>query len=329
MKKKILPALLFAAALMTASCSDDSESVPATLSSRSISLSATMPSVGNDTRTGIITENSLVRPTWTKGDFLDIIYDRIGDNGAIWTMPLEKDTEHAIFTFNVTDEEASKMEDFENSREFYAVSNNLHVQSYFNKENVMLYIGKAIGDESAGKNSIDRKSEALVSNVVPVSSVKPGVPVELQFKRINALLRLNILDKTSQNMLTGTAIKYIELGEPRGEFDPGKLFGNSPIHLTGFVYYNINTGSIDVSYADKPIKLDIDESDPVIIGEENCYAYATCVPTSFGWGDRLELNFYASEHYVTKILNIFEPMELKPGEITTLNITITDENIIY
>ena len=295
-----------AAAITLASCSDSDELETQAEGGRVLTVTAECPQINSDTRTGIVvgdvdpaTGNAEVKPIWKAGDKLIIAGENISLTAS---ESLKADAEKASFLFT------QLRPDFSQGRDF-CFTNYEHINAGYD-DNGWYMNFTATMPMIVEPNQISM-NDIIVSEMVNPDVVDMNKPLELKFKRLSSLVRINFIDATENKMYEGGSIYRVTID---GD-------GAENCLLRDIKYYP-STGEIKTS-PKYNVKVNFREN-RLNVGEEGRSLYLACAPNTYKKGTVMKMEIGLSDYfdYYTKDLVMPADVELKPGEITTFNVVL-------
>ena len=294
-----------AAAMALASCSDSEEFETKAEEGRMLTVTAECPQVDAGTRTGIVvgdvdpaTGNAEVKPIWKAGDKLIISGENISFTAS---ESLKADAEKASFVF-------PQLPDFSQGRDF-CFTNNEYINGGSDDNGWYMYF-TATMPMIVEPNQINM-NDIIVSEMVNPDVVDMSKPLELRFKRLSSLVRINFIDATENKMYQGGSIYRVTID---GEGAENSL-------LRDIKYYP-STGEIK-TYPKYNVKVNFRQN-RLNVGEEGSSLYLACAPNTYKKGTVMKMEIGLSDYfdYYTKDLVMPTDVELKPGEVTTFNVVL-------
>lgn len=164
------------------------------------------------------------------------------------------------------------------------------------------------------QTSFDGTADMLVGKPVPVTPSTMTIE-NLQFKRVVGFLKIVLKDKTNNSILMEQSVNSLSV--------------NAESNLVGNVSLDIINGELGeiCGNESKIVTATYTTSTTYQIGDENAATYLGIYPQTLTKGT--VLTFFAStEKYgITKAIKLPYDIKISAGQITTLNVSITEENI--
>lgn len=162
--------------------------------------------------------------------------------------------------------------------------------------------------------SFDGAADVLVGK--PVNMAPSTTEIEdLQFKRVGGFLKIVLTDKTNKGILAAQSINSLSVRAERN------LAGSVSLDLI-----NGELGEICGSES-KNVTATYSPAMAYRIGDGNAATYLGVYPQTLAEGSMLTISASTEEYGITKSIKLPCDIIISAGQITTLNVNITDENV--
>ena len=161
--------------------------------------------------------------------------------------------------------------------------------------------------------SFDGAADILVGK--PVVMTPATTTVEgLQFKRVGGFLKIVLNDTTAESLITGEKVESLSV--------------TAENNLAGSAYLDIVNGELGNIYANGTTKVTTEYNSytEYCIGDETA-AYLGVYPQILAEGSTITISAKTTSYNIEREIELPYDIEIKEGQITTLNIKISAENI--
>ena len=312
MKKSLFSMLMLAMSAMTiVSCSsDDDEELGLQQKKGSITFIATDPEVDADTRTEF---GPGCAPFWSKNDQIKAF----GDYDATTILNFTGDNARPAATaqFNMEYNDYWEGEQRWLTNTLYVYHGNTGFSC--NEQGDVDFTLKAA--QKPARNQFDAAADILVAKPVAIDANIDYTtdPIQIRFRRLTGIVRLNILDKTKEGkFFNGKPVSSVKLttNDPANDFT-GKLEGN---FVTGvfnkvkaYKYERLTASGLKYS-----------------VGEKDNSIYLSVLPTKIAKGKTFDITitFMDGSEY-KKTLAAPADMDIAASKITTFNVSFKEEDV--
>lgn len=336
--KKIRLILFMALVAMTfASCSDVEDFEPQRTTS-GLKLVAGMPGITDDTRTELGMENGKLVPMWSEYyNSLKNCYERDHVYAVFYgqkrfyrfniTSSLSLPAIKATFEEVIPDGMQSIVEDLKtvaDTTQVYFIKSSIYESwGEFNTPNASFLNGFV-----QKQGNIPTDGDILTSKPISAGDiVNNGVgALNLSFKRINAIIRVNIIPEEGFDINTESPIQQILLDRFAfsGLVDGLDNFGGTGVlDLKNGTFKTRGTGFISA--------IPMYEGPIVKAGKDGYPAYMCCKPITLNGGEKIGLQLMSMSGVLYESIPLVIPeggIELKAGTITTFNINLKRDDLM-
>lgn len=161
--------------------------------------------------------------------------------------------------------------------------------------------------------SFDGKADVLVSKPIVLAEAGKELPATIQFRRLTAILKVVIKDAGS--LLAGQNITELTVT-------------SSAINLTGRAYVDFSEFAFGKLYygQSKSVKAEYAEESKIPVNGSTG-VYLCVYPGMFASGSTLTISGKTEDKLINKVITLSQDIAFGSGEITTLNVSVSSENI--
>ena len=310
MRKTLFSSLLMAAAAMTAvSCSSDVEEFSDNKNNgKEITFVAGNPTFP-ETRSYINIDGEKLTPMWRVGDYLTIFCNNNAGNVSVRTEGAKSNA--LTSKFKISDGTAVA-----NSNKFVAIhlgdaSRNINYDYRSGVFSNLLIENR----QSVSYTEFSTDNDILVSKTYVPGADFGRQPFALEFLRVNAVMRLNIIDETGR--LNGSKLSSLTISAPEEEEANNGLFGT----------FSFNSKTCEITKENAKKNYQSDNADRFYIGDNTYSTYIHCIPTTLHKGNTLKFKIITLYgNVVEKTITLPTDVLFESSKITTLNVTVKSED---
>lgn len=273
-----------------------------------LTISTSRPETIADTRT-MLAENG-VTPLWCPGDAIGLSLAQDHDDTILSKHYFQNDNR----------ETASETTTF--SGRVYFTGENMIVYSFYPGSFIAnTRDGYAIVElpaiQSPAPTSFDGAADLLIGKPTTITvTTTPNVHIEgLQFKRVGGFLKIVLKDNTTEHILTGKAVESLSI---TAEND---LAGSVELDIVNGLLGNIcenGTKTVTAAYTAET---------QYRIGDEKAATYLGVYPQTLAEGSVLTISAQTEMYKINREITLPTDVEINSGQITSLTINISDENV--
>lgn len=354
--KKIL--YMAAVVLAAAACSRESLVPENVTPSHGELIPVTLRAGIPETRTELGLVNNRLYPFWTSGDRIGVIsapdfagdevnypYTNVSDNPLVGIFEGQMHSDDSFFAYypytSLVGEQASN--------EFSYVYH--YYNSNYSCADIVFHVP---AEQHPSPTSFDESADLLISKPFDIDDAKTTIQ-DLEFTRVNAIVKVVLEDRTSEGFLTGENVYSITLGgqtqiaidvpykSPRspgtrlGYTGPGDDDDEEPDGLTGWADYELHTSydlgfsiyeSWDINGYVTATYSSVEDGGKGLyqIGADGEAAYFIVFPVvvSTNDGQGLPITVITDNYAIHRTVYLPEDVALQPSRVTTLKIGLYD-----
>lgn len=273
-----------------------------------LTISTSKPETMADTRT-MLAENG-VTPLWCPRDAIGL------------SIPI--DNENTIFSkhFFQNDNRTTASETTTFSGKIYSTGENRTVYSFYPGSFIANQgDGTAVVELPAIQNptptSFDGAADLLIGKPATITvTTIPDAHIEgLQFKRVSGILKIVLKDKTDQKIISGNVVRNVSV--------------SADSNLAGSVRLDIVKGLLgDICENEsKTVTAEYTDETQYRIGDEKAATYFGIYPQTLAAGSVLTISAQTEIYAINREITLPTDVEINAGQITSLTINISDENV--
>ncbi len=263
-----------------------------------------------EVNTGTKTEIQGTTPYWSVGDAIGITDNNAYTNEA-------GNTYYKNFEFTSTITEPSRKAVFTGST---TLSPTLYAYYPYSKAGIAAQGAKVDipHNQYPTASSFDGSGDILVSSPFEVTGETTQVE-NLDFTRLTAVVKIVLKDNTTDQALTGQKPSLVMINAE------GSQHG-----LVGRVYVNLTNKTLGEIYYEKSNRAIANYTDQTkySINDQNA-TYLVVYPQTLSSGSKLTVSASTEDYNIERSITLPFDIELTAGKITTINVKISDDHLVY
>lgn len=303
--------LLAAAALAFTSCTKDNVEENNGLTPVQLTIQAGNPEVSSIDEQGTRTEMQGSTPMWSANDQIGVTTTSSPDVPMVherFSNDNQSSTQTTTFSGSIT-----LPDGVATLYAYYPYTNNgLGTGNGVFGAQVDLPI-----NQNPTATSFDGTADLLVSKPVTVSATTTSIE-NMQFKRVNGVLKVVLLDNTTGDAITGQHVNTLSVATDETQ----------TLHLAGRVILDFVNGAMTAPYYNhsRSVVAHYTSATQYAIDGTNA-TYLSVYPQTLPTGTQLTIAASTEGYTINKVITLGQDIEILPGKITTLRIGIADEHI--